>query len=367
MASTDLQVPPDWGERFFDMLPDLLLICTLTGEVRRVNPAWTRLLGWAPGDVRTLCLTLIHPEDLGLVEGMRLELAMGAEVLGREVRIRTQDGRWRTVLWSARASPEEGLVYAVGSDITARKQSELLLEERSRQLSLSNAELDRFASIVSHDLQAPVRKILLFGDRLRSQYGEQLPPAAQDILRRIHASSERVHTLINDLLHYSRAASEPFQPVPVELDAVARQVLTDLEESIAHEGAEVQVDPLPVVESSRSQMHQLLQNLVSNALKFHKPGERPWLHVSAEWDDQVARLVFQDRGIGLDEKYGARIFGIFQRLHRPEEYPGSGVGLAICARIVERHGGIITVRSQPGEGARFTVVLPLRQSRAAPV
>lgn len=357
-------LPAEWGTRFFELLPDLLLVATVEGRVLRVNEAWTRQLGWPQEEVLAQGIELLHPEDRGLLAGLRGDLRGRGEVVGLELRVRTQDGRWRTLLVSARLAAEDGLVFAVGSDITARKQAEVLLEERSRQLSLSNAELERFASIVSHDLQAPVRKIMLFGDRLRSQFGEQLPPGARDSLQRIHAASERVHGLINDLLHYSRAASEPFQPTWVELDQVARTVLADLEETIAERHAEVQIDPLPRLESSRSLMTQLFQNLMTNALKFCAPGQRPWLHVSAEWDAQVARLHFQDRGIGLDERYAARIFGIFQRLHRPDEYPGSGVGLAICARIVERHGGVITVRSAPGQGARFTVVLPMQQPRA---
>ena len=351
-----------WAQRFFRMSPDMLGILDLEWRLKKVNPAWERALGLPIDNILGRALNhLSHPDDRARFGAVAEELADGREVVGFELRLATADGGWRTVLWSASASAEEQLIYAIGRDITDRKQAEQLLEEKSRLVALSNAELSRFASIVSHDLQAPVRKIMLFAERLRALYGDQLSPGAQEYLTRIYGSSERVHGLIGDLLSYSRAAANPITFQSVDLGVVVRQVLSDLEEVIHEKGAIVNVGPLPTLESSRTLMHQLLQNLIGNALKFHKKDEVPRVEVSAEWDTRVARITVRDHGIGLDERYAPRIFGIFQRLHRAEEYGGNGVGLAICARIAERHGGLITVRSQPGEGARFQVVLPIHQ------
>jgi signal transduction histidine kinase len=253
-------------------------------------------------------------------------------------------------------------------DVTERRRRD---EERKRfieQLERSNRELQDFASVASHDLQEPLRKIQAFGDRLRAKYEEQLGPEGKDYLARMLNAAGRMSTLINDLLTFSRVTTraQPFERV--ELGRVARDVASDLESRIEQTGGRVEVGELPVIEADAMQVRQLLQNLIGNALKFHRPGEGTVVRVGGvlegpEGEGRVCRLTVSDNGIGFDEKYLDRIFNVFQRLHGRNEYEGTGIGLAVCRKIAERHHGSITARSVPGEGSVFEVTLPVTQPR----
>jgi light-regulated signal transduction histidine kinase (bacteriophytochrome) len=248
------------------------------------------------------------------------------------------------------------------------------LIESSRMLEESNRELQDFASVAAHDLQEPLRKVQAFGDRLKAIIVAGNPdPTALDYLNRMLRATSRMHALINDLLSFSRVATQarPFESV--DLLRVAREVLSDLEERINGTGAIVELERLPVVEADPTQMRQLLQNLIGNSLKFHKPGEAPVVRIwgelinSHQYPEGAGQFVVKDNGIGFDEKYLDRIFTVFQRLHSRTEYEGTGVGLAICRKIVNRHGGEITAVSAPGEGAAFQVTLPRRPAIAQAV
>ncbi|MCA1584446.1 MAG: CHASE3 domain-containing protein [Acidobacteria bacterium] len=253
------------------------------------------------------------------------------------------------------------------SSTEALRRSEATLRASAEQLERSNRDLQDFAMIASHDLQEPLRKILMFGERLRDEAGPSLSVEALDYLRRMQTAAERGQTLIQGLLAYSRVATKAQPPEPVDLDRVAREVVDDLEARLAQAGGEVRIGDLPTIEADPLQMRQLLQNLIANALKFHRPGEPPRIEVHARpataaagapdgWEISVA-----DNGIGFDEKYLDRIFKLFQRLHERNTYDGAGMGLAICRRIVERHGGTITARSTPGNGSTFLIAMPSRQ------
>jgi light-regulated signal transduction histidine kinase (bacteriophytochrome) len=217
--------------------------------------------------------------------------------------------------------------------------------------------------VASHDLQEPLRKIRAFGDRLAKRAERELSTESQDYIRRMSHAAERMQRLINDLLMFSRVQTRatPFQPV--NLDVVVSEVLGDLETRIEQTGAVVEVGPLPTIMADPLQMRQLLQNLLGNALKFHEPEQPPRVKVGAE---QVPgegpgaglwRVTVEDNGIGFDEKYLDRIFNVFQRLHGRGVYEGTGIGLAICRRIVERHGGTLEAHSSPGKGSTFVVTL----------
>jgi signal transduction histidine kinase len=241
------------------------------------------------------------------------------------------------------------------------------LRRSTLELERSNRELQDFAFVASHDLQEPLRKIQAFGDRLRGKHGEALGPEGVDYLERMQRAAQRMHVLINDLLTFSRVTSRGQPFVPVDLGQIAREVLSDLEVRIEQTGGRVEVGDLPALDADPLQMRQLLQNLIGNALKFHRDGEPPHVTVSGEVLDggggpPRARIVVADDGIGFDMKYLDRIFTPFQRLHGRQEYEGTGMGLAVCRRIVERHGGALTAESAPGEGARFLVTLPVRQT-----
>ncbi|HTL59552.1 MAG TPA: ATP-binding protein [Candidatus Limnocylindrales bacterium] len=253
-------------------------------------------------------------------------------------------------------------------DITERKRVEETLAQKAAELTRSNAELEQFAFVASHDLQEPLRKIQAFGDRLKVKVDGAQSPEVKDYLDRMQSAAARMRTLINDLLAFSRVirSSEPF--VEVDLGVITREVLSDLEVRIEKTGAKIDVGVLPVVDADPMQMRQLLLNLISNALKFQPPGGTPVIKISARSlsaasGEQLCELSVQDNGIGFDEKYLDKIFAVFQRLHGRTEYEGTGVGLAVCRRIVDRHHGSIIARSQPGQGATFLVTLPVRQPK----
>lgn len=291
-------------------------------------------------------------------------------------------------------------VLSIAQDITDREQAAAELRQFAERLANSNRELQDFASVVSHDLQEPLRKIQAFGDRLNTKYANALSGEGQDYLRRMQSAVERMQILINDLLMLSRVTTQanPFRIT--SLNEIAQGVLSDLEVHIQQTGGKVEIVDLPNIEADPLQMRQLLQNLLSNALKFHKPGSPPHVQIQAQLfppaaytaqtinplacsistqvstqvltQDQTRVLHFPsqwfceirviDQGIGFNEKYLDRIFTVFQRLHSQSEYAGTGMGLAICRKIVERHGGTITAHSCLGQGSTFIVTLPIFQT-----
>ena len=249
------------------------------------------------------------------------------------------------------------------------------LTELNTELERSNRELQDFAFVASHDLQEPLRKIQAFGDRLRTVQGPKFDDQGRDYLNRMHNAAERMHTLINDLLTFSRVTTkaQPFEPT--DLKKIAEDVLSDLETSIEDVGGKVLLGDLPTIEADPLQMRQLLQNLIANALKFKKSDINPTVSLRSELTEipsgengagrgaQLVKILVSDNGIGFDEKYLDRIFTPFQRLHGRSEYAGTGIGLAVCRKIVERHGGTLTARSTPGEGSTFIATLPLTQAK----
>lgn len=258
---------------------------------------------------------------------------------------------------------------ALTAEISIRRRAEARLQEFTIELERSNRELQDFAFVASHDLQEPLRKIQAFGDRLKTKYADHLDEGGRDYVGRMQAAAHRMHTLINDLLSFSRVSSKGQPLVPVNLGTIAHEVLGDLEVRIQQTGGHVEIDGLPSVEADAVQMRQLFQNLIGNALKFHRPGVAPHVVVRGEIIPPVSDMAsplceirVQDNGIGFDEQYIEKIFTPFQRLHSRTEYEGTGMGLAVCRKIVERHKGSITAHSLPGSGTTFIVQLPVRQN-----
>jgi PAS domain S-box-containing protein len=248
----------------------------------------------------------------------------------------------------------------------ALAQAKLLEQEtlQRQELTRSNEELQQFAFIASHDLQEPLRKIKAFGDRLKSTCGNILPPQANDYLERMLNATQRMQALIEDLLILSRVTTRAQPFVPVDLLQITQEVLSDLEVLIQQNGGKIELGNLPIIAADPLQIRQLLQNLIGNALKFHLPNKVPTVSIYSEMTtdengQEICRLSVEDNGIGFEPKYRDRIFQVFQRLHGRSEYEGTGIGLAICRKIVERHQGSLTVQSQPGEGAKFIVNLPI--------
>lgn len=251
-----------------------------------------------------------------------------------------------------------------------------LLEQETRQrqeLTRSNQELQEFASIASHDLQEPLRKISAFSYQLKTKFSEVLPAQGRDYLERMENAGQRMQTLIDDLLILSRVTTKAQPFVRVNLNQVTQEVLSDLEVRIQQTGARVEVSNLPTIDADPLQMRQLLQNLIGNALKFHRQEEPRLVKIYSQHphdgDDpaknssavECCQIIVEDNGIGFEQKYLERIFNAFQRLHGRSAYEGTGIGLAICRKIAERHGGSITATSTLGQGAKFIVTLPLEQ------
>ena len=255
-----------------------------------------------------------------------------------------------------------GLAYSAYQLLKRQRRNAATLEQLNTELGRSNRELQDFASVASHDLQEPLRKIQAFGDRLATRQ-EQLDEDGRLYLSRMLDASRRMRTLIEDLLQFSRVTTkaQPFKRTSIK--RVIAGVLSDLEVRIADSGATVTVKSLPVVQADELQMRQLFQNLISNALKFHTPDTPPVVTITGKSFRDVevpyAEITVTDNGIGFDEKYRDRIFTIFQRLHGRDEYEGTGIGLAVVKKIVDRHSGTITAHSTPGEGATFIITLPL--------
>lgn len=352
-------------------------ICGLdmNGKATFVNPAAARMTGW---EVKELIGRAEH-EIFG-TSAVTAEPESDDGTKPKDQAFRRRDGSMFLAELNKTPLLENGRemgAVLVFKDITERRQSEEALAEKAEELTRSNAELEQFAFVASHDLQEPLRKIQAFGDRLKTKCEKIELGEGRDYLDRMQNAAARMQTLINDLLAFSRVirSSQPF--VPVDLARITKEVLNDLEVRIEKNGAKVEVGELPTIDADPTQMRQLIQNLLSNALKFQPKDAQPvvkitsrkiatpqWNHASdgdtaAAPENSLCEISFTDNGIGFDEKHLEKIFAVFQRLHGRTEYEGTGVGLAVCRRIADRHGGSITAKSQPGKGATFVVTLPI--------
>ncbi|GAB3320919.1 hypothetical protein GCM10027299_14680 [Larkinella ripae] len=258
-------------------------------------------------------------------------------------------------------------------DITENKRTQHQLEATIHQIKNSNENLEQFAYIASHDLQEPLRKLQAFGDVLQSQFADSLVDGEIDLVRRIQNSAKRMQVLVRDLLTYSRLSTQTEAFETVSLSRLIKEVLSDLEVSISEKQATIRVAALPNLLGNALRLRQLFQNLIINSIKFQKPDQKPLIQISArhaepeelpdELRNQAQRLFLlievADNGIGFDEKYKGRIFQPFQRLESRTAYSGTGIGLAICKKVAEIHGGAIDVASQVGQGSTFKVFLPV--------
>ncbi|GAO42422.1 PAS domain-containing sensor histidine kinase [Flavihumibacter petaseus] len=265
-------------------------------------------------------------------------------------------------------------MVGITRDITSFKKTENELNRNLRELNRSNMELEEFAYAASHDMQEPLRKITTFGSRLKNKYSSLLNEEGRMYIDRMQIASENMRTLIDNLLELSRVSRTIQIFMPVQLDKIVQDSLSDMEITIDETKAEIIIHPLPAIEGIPSQLRQMFTNLISNALKFRKPEIRPFIEISSMRlgkkakeehyllpDRNYIQIDIADNGIGFDQEYENRIFQIFQRLHGKSEYAGSGIGLAICKRIAERHQGLISAKGEEGKGAIFSIILPENQ------
>jgi light-regulated signal transduction histidine kinase (bacteriophytochrome) len=243
----------------------------------------------------------------------------------------------------------------------ARRRAEIELDERARELARSNADLEQFAYVASHDLQEPLRIVASYTQLLARRYKGKLDHDADEFIAFAVDGVTRMQRLIRDLLAYSRVGTRGREVGSVSLDKVLGHALDNLRQALDDTGGQVTREPLPEVDGNEGQLTQLFQNLIGNALKFHGPAP-PRVHVSVRKERNEWQFAFEDNGVGIEHQYFERIFVIFQRLHSIEKYPGTGIGLALCKKIVEKHGGRIWVESEPGRGTTFRFTLPLAQA-----
>ena len=374
----------DHGENRFRLLaetvPLVVWMAAPDGGVSYFNGHWSAYTGTAETQSRGWgWLEAVHHEDRGAtVDRWTTAIAerVPFEIEFRLFRLRDHSYRWHLVRGSPLCDDAGAIQRWVGTmtDIDDRRQEATLLEqlvrERTDALEKTNAHLEEFATVASHDLQEPLRKIQAFGNRLHARCASALDDQGKEYLDRIIKSAVRMRTLINDTLTFAKITVNTRDLDVVDLNCIARDVLSDLESLLQDNGGTVELGDLPAIEADSVQVRLLFQNLIGNALKFHRAGVAPVVRISAqrvpavqvrnapvgpEWNE----ISVSDNGIGFDEIHVERIFQVFQRLHGRSHYEGTGMGLAICRKIVEWHKGEITARSTPGEGSVFLVRLPV--------
>ncbi|MGH7962365.1 MAG: sensor histidine kinase, partial [Candidatus Binatia bacterium] len=321
------------------------------------SPSTWRALGYALEEfVGRSAFELIHPDDHAFVRGQLAEsLRQPGTGVPVQAWVRHKSGSWRWLEGSfTNLLAEPGVQAIVNNyrDMTERKRAEKELARQAAELQRSNTELEQFAYIASHDLQEPLRTVNNFTQLLAKRYQGNLDADADEFMGYITEGATRMQQLIRDLLAYSQVGKQGQEFTPTDCEAVLERTLHMLQMRIEESGGQVTHAPLPTLAVDAGQLEQLFQNLIGNALKFRGP-EPPRVHVSAQQNGRQWVFSVRDNGIGLDPQQAERIFQVFQRLHTRKAYPGTGIGLAICKKIVEQHGGRIWVESQPGQGATF--------------
>jgi PAS domain S-box-containing protein len=354
----------------FAQAPIGMMIMNRARVITRANDACGRILGRAAEELAGL-----SSSDLSLPEERSIGLDLFDEMLTGDLqgyrvekRLVRPDGTplWAEITISLIAdAPEDSQVIAQIQDVTERKRNEEALVASARELARhaadlerSNAELEQFAYVASHDLSEPLRTVSGFVRLLQERYHGELDDDADTFIDFAVTGTERMQRLIDDLLVYSRAGRADVALEPLGLDEVADLAVTGLSEAIRETRAEVEIEDLPVVLGNRTQLTQLLQNLVANAIKFVPESRAPRVTIAAEAQGDVVVVSVEDNGIGVDPKAAERVFKMFQRLHDRDAYTGTGIGLAIARKIVERHGGRIWHEPVAGGGSRFSFTLP---------
>ena len=342
----------------------------LSGRFMKVNRRLCEILGYGEQElIGRPVKEISHPEDRNLTDSQRMRVRSGEKPSVRfEKRYLRKSGAivWvdLSVALACDASGVPQYEIALFDDITERKKAEAALREAHEELKRSNAELEQFAYVASHDLQEPLRMVSSYTQLLMRRYGDKLDGDAREFTAFIVDGATRMKQLIEDLLAYSRVGTRDKNFKPVDAESSLKRALTNLRAAIQDSGATVTQDKLPTIPCDEVQLAQLFQNLIGNALKFRKPDVAPAVHVGAAEQGAEWEFMVRDNGIGIEPQYFERIFMVFQRLHDKGEYPGTGIGLAIVKKVVERHGGRIWVQSQPGAGTTFHFTMPKERKAA---
>lgn len=338
--------------------PDGILLVARDGSIILANSACSRIFGYEPGELTGELVEVVVPDHIrpGHAEMRDRYFAnphsrpMG---IGLDLVAARKGGATIPVEISLSPFKFEGsdAAIAIIRDVTDQRRL-------TRELRRSNEELEQFAYVASHDLQEPLRMVSGYTQLLKRRYADKIDSEGNEYIEFAVDGVKRMQALINDLLAFSRLNTRGKPFVSVSMDDVLKQVLANLKVVIEETKAHITADPLPLVIGDRTQLIQLVQNLLGNALKFRRPDGRPEVHIGAKFVDDFWQFAVADNGIGIEPEYREKVFVIFQRLHGREQYPGTGIGLAICKKIVERHHGRIWIEASPQAGTTFQFTLP---------
>ena len=349
---------------FFTMSLDLLAVVGFDGRLRQTNAAWEKALDHTAAELTGKeFLDLTHPDDRDATREQWQKLQLGEPIQYFENRVLSKSGSLRWLGWTAAPLVAEQLVYIFARDVTARRLADdeiRVLNHKLRQhveeVTAINRELETFNYSISHDLRAPLRSMQGFAQILETEYGHLLPEEALEYTSRIIESSQYMDRLLHDLLDYSRLSQHEIRTGPVNVETILEEVLHQFQSEITERNARIDVTrPLATAIADTSTLKQILSNLISNALKFVKGGQTPNVHIYTEAKDGHVRLWVEDSGIGIEQEHREKIFGLFNRLHGAEEFPGTGIGLAIVRKGAQRMGAHVGVESEVGAGSRFWV------------
>ncbi len=337
------------SSRMWELSFQLLATIRFDGYFQHLNPRWEELLGWTTEELLARPMSdFIHPEDVERTDVRLAQRAQGIVVSPEhEMRLRCRDGSYRSLLWNSIASLDDGLLYAAALDVTERRRQEAAIE-------VANKELEAFSYSVSHDLRAPLRAIDGYTQAILEDFGEELPAQAQSDFARVRAASQRMSLLIDEMLALSRVTRRELRSGSVDLSGLADEITGELRGQAGEREVEATIERGLHVAGDPELLRLVLHNLLENAWKFtaHTEGARVSLSTVARADGR-ATLAVRDNGAGFDMRYADKLFLPFERLHRQDEFPGTGVGLATVARVLRRHGGAIWAEGAPGEGASF--------------
>ncbi len=349
-------------DRFFSLSHDMMCIANFDGYFEYVNPAFTTTLGWTDEELTSKPFSeFVHPDDKDATQEAVTTQTQGNPVLVFENRYVCKNGDYRWLSWNSIPSVEEGLIYAVARDVTEEKASRdkierlnIELEKRSRDLEAINQELESFSYSVSHDLRAPLRSIDGFSQMLLEDYEQLLDEEGVDSLRRIRAASQRMASLIDDILKLSRITRLAIHRQPVDLSGIARQTAEELEAEEPKRRIEYAISPGIEANGDPQLLRIVIENLLGNAVKFTGKRKNAKVEFGMLEEDAGPPVYFvRDNGAGFSMEYAHKLFGVFQRLHRSSDFPGTGIGLATVQRIINRHRGRVWAEGREDRGSTF--------------
>lgn len=376
-ASRKIQESEEKFRQLADLVPQIIWTGRPDGFVDYYNKRWYEYTAFEAGELGDRSwVPLLHPDDAQMVLDVWYDAVEKGNPYQLEFRIKNgHTGQYRWFL--SKAIPirnKEGTIsrwFGTCTDIHEQKtvtaNLESVVAERTKELLRSNADLQQFAHVASHDLKEPVRKVKTFVSRLEDHLQGQLDETAIRYIERIHAATDRMFNMVEGVLSYSKINAGLQQPEAVDLNQTLQYIESDLEVILQKSAGKIEYHDLPVIEGAEVLLYQLFYNLINNSLKFTRKGVPPHIRIHSEIiagnEQSMARISLADNGIGFDPKYAGRIFETFTRLNSKDEYEGTGLGLALCKKIVERHGGSIEASSADGQGACFIITLPLQQSK----